>query len=106
MTNVVIDIALAIMVLSAWLAAAGFARLRVPLDRLHCVTFANVTAGGALVVAAFVTDGGSIRAYKILLMATISLLAGAATSHAVGRAIVIRGSAPDVPDVVPDGDRT
>lgn len=89
---------LAIMVLAAWLGCAGFARLRSPLDRMHCVAFVNATAGSALTAAAFVADGASTRAFKILLITFVSLLAGAATSHATGRAILLRASASD-PDV-------
>lgn len=95
MTGLVIDALLAIAVLAAWLGCAGFARLRAPLDRLHCVAFVNATAGAALTAAAFVADGPSIRAFKILLVAGISLLAGAALSHASGRALLLRGSAPE-----------
>lgn len=95
MTRVVIDILLAVMVLAAWLGCAGFARLRAPLDRMHCVTFVNATSGTALVVAAFVADGPSNRAFLILLVAAISLLAGAAMSHATGRALLLRGSVPE-----------
>jgi hypothetical protein len=37
----------------------------------------------------------SIRACKILLMAGISLVAGAAMSHAIGRSIILRGPMPE-----------
>lgn len=94
MTGIVIDALLAVMVLSAWLGCAGFARLREPLDRIHCVAFVNATAGAALVIAGFVADGPSDRAFKILLVVGASLLGGAAMSHATGRALLERGSAP------------
>ncbi len=86
---------LALVVLSAWLGCAGFARLRSPLDRMHCVAFVYATAGSALVLAAFIADGLSGRALKILLVVASSLLTGAATSHAIGRALVLRGSVPE-----------
>lgn len=95
MTSVTIDVLLAVMVLSAWLGCVGFVRLRAPLDRLHCVAFVNATAGTALVLVAFLSDGPSARACKILLIVGASLLAGAAMSHAVGRALLTRGSAPE-----------
>lgn len=95
MSRVVIDGLLALVVLTAWLGCIGFARLRSALDRVHCVAFVNTAAGTALTVAAFVADGGSSRAFKILLVACLSLLAGAAMSHATGRALVERGSAPE-----------
>jgi multicomponent Na+:H+ antiporter subunit G len=90
-----LDGLLAIMVLAAWLGCAGFARLRAPLDRIHCVAFVNATSGVALVLASFVSDGFSARAWKILLVIGASLLSGAASSHAVGRALLLRGSAPE-----------
>lgn len=81
---------LSLAVLGAWLAAAGFARLRTPLDRLHCVTFLNVVSGGALLVATLLSDGVSDRFGKLALLVALALLTGAATAHAVGRAILQR----------------
>ena len=83
---------LAALVLAAWLGCAGFARLRSPLDRLHCATFVNAACGLALVAAAFVADGASDRAFKVLLLVAASLLSGGALAHAAGRALVLRGS--------------
>jgi hypothetical protein len=45
--------------------------------------------------AAQVGDGLSDRADKIVLMVLLSLLSGAATAHAVGRALIHRGSVPE-----------
>ena len=98
MSGAVIDVLLVVAVLGAWLGCAGFARLRDPLDRLHCVAFVNVVSGGALTLAAFVSDGASVRAGKLLLVVGVSLLAGAATSHAIGRALTLRAAAPDRTD--------
>lgn len=94
MTRLAIDLLLGIAVLAAWVGAAGFLRLRDPLDRLHCVAFVNATAWVALAVAAFVADGLSDRALTILLVAVIGLVAGAAMSHATGRALLLRGDVP------------
>lgn len=91
MTTIVIEVLLGAIVLMVWLGCVGFARLRTPLDRMHCVAFVNTTAGTALVVVAFLGDGASIRAGKILFVAGTTLVAGAAMSHAVGRAILLRG---------------
>ncbi len=91
MSAAIITALLAVMVAAAWLGCLGFARLRTPLDRLHCVAFVNATAGIALTIAAFVADGlASTRAWKILLMTMVSLGAGAALSHASGRALWMR----------------
>lgn len=85
---------LVVMVAAAWLGCLGFARLRAPLDRLHAATFINVVGGGALVLVAFIADGASDRALKILLAVAVSVGAGAASSHAVARALVQRGAGP------------
>ncbi len=73
------------------LAGCGrFLRLKAPLDRLHCVSFVNAAAGGAIAVVAFVADGASDRALKILVLTAVILLVGAALAHATGRALVQR----------------
>ena len=94
MSRAAIDALLAIVVLSSWLAAAGFARLREPLDRMHCVPFVYATAGTALTAAAFTADGVSIRALKTLLIVVLGLVSGAAMSHATGRALTLRRRRP------------
>lgn len=92
MSHLLIDLFLTLGVLAAWLAAAGFACMRAPLDRLHCVAFVNATTGAAVLLAALFTDGPTIRVFKILLIVGIGLLAGAATSHATGRGLLLRGT--------------
>jgi multisubunit Na+/H+ antiporter MnhG subunit len=94
-SGVVIAGLLVLAVFGAWLGCAGFARLRGPLDRLHCVAFVNVVSGGALTLAAFAQDGLSVRVGKLVLILGVSLLAGAASSHAIGRALTVRAAAPD-----------
>ncbi|MHB1303930.1 MAG: monovalent cation/H(+) antiporter subunit G [Acidiphilium sp.] len=89
--RVAIDAVLGVMVLSVWLGCAGFVRLRTPLDRMHCVAFVNVVAGGALILVAFLADGPSNRAFKIVLVEGLALLSGAAMAHATGRALAERG---------------
>ena len=93
MTRVALDGLLGIAVLAAWLGCAGFLRLRTALDRMHCVAFVYATTGTLLTAAAFVSDGASDRALKILLLTVVGLLTGAAMSHATGRALLLRGSA-------------
>ena len=88
--TVAIDVLLGLLVAAAWIGCLGFARLRTPLDRLHCATFVNAAPGLLMVVVAFAADGASSRAFKVLLTVAISLAAGAALSHAVGRALVYR----------------
>jgi multicomponent Na+:H+ antiporter subunit G len=90
----VTDTALALCVAASWLGCVGFARLRSPLDRIHCVAFVNVTAGTALALAAIATDGITPRTVKIVFLVLVSILAGAATAHATARSLFDRGSVP------------
>jgi multicomponent Na+:H+ antiporter subunit G len=91
---IAIDALLAIAVGACWLGAAGFLCLKAALDRLHCVSFVNAAAGLAVLIAAFVADGASDRAFKILVLTAVVLIAGAALAHATGRALVQRGHPP------------
>ena len=85
-----IAVLLAVLVGVTWLGCLGFARLRTPLDRLHCAAFVNVAGGAVLVAVAFLADGSSIRAWKVLAMVLAGMLGGAALSHAAGRALLYR----------------
>ena len=85
-----IAVLLTFTVACVWLGCLGFARFASAYDRLHCVTFVAVTAGFFVVVAAFVADGVSDRALKILLFFLLSLANGAAVAHATGRAVMRR----------------
>ena len=93
MSRIVIDVLLAFAVLASWLACLGFARLPTVLDRMHCVTFLNATAGLALTIAFFVADGVSDRALKMLLLTVVALVTGSALAHVTGRAVLIREAA-------------
>lgn len=94
MRAMLIDALLAALVGTTWFGVVGFARLRAPLDQLHCVTFLNLVAGSELTAAAFVSDGVSNRSLTVLLLVALNLLIGAAMSHATGRAFVRRSDAP------------
>jgi multicomponent Na+:H+ antiporter subunit G len=87
-----VDLLLALSVLAAWLGCAGFARLRAPLDRMHCVAFVNATSGVCVLLAALLAEGPTTRVFKILLIVGVGLLDGAAMSHATGRALLLRGT--------------
>ena len=87
----VFDVLLAMLVAVTWLGCLGFARLRTPMDRLHCASFVNAAGGVLLAVIAIAADGASDRAFKVLLMVAVTLVAGAALSHALGRALLYRG---------------
>ncbi|MFC0410137.1 monovalent cation/H(+) antiporter subunit G [Roseomonas elaeocarpi] len=81
---------LLLTVAATWLGALGAARLRTPMERLHAVTFVNIAAGTALLLAALVSDGFSARVLKVALIVVLSWATGAALSHATGRALVRR----------------
>ena len=93
MRETVIDALLAALAASAWLGCFGFARLRAPLDRVHCITFVNAVCGVALLGAALTQDGFSDRCCKVILITVLNLLNGAAISHVTGRAIRWRSNA-------------
>ena len=93
MSAILVDALLATAVVAAWIGALGFARLGSALDRLHCVTFLTIGCGLPIVIAAFVADGPSTRAFKLLLLFVVALVAGAAMTHAAARAIFTRDEA-------------
>ena len=95
MTTAIISAALAVTVVAVWLGCVGFARLRSPYARLHCVPFVTAAAGAPLLLAVFVADGASDRAFKILLLLLLALVGGAALSHASGRAIAMHEMNPE-----------
>ncbi|HTW68499.1 MAG TPA: monovalent cation/H(+) antiporter subunit G [Acetobacteraceae bacterium] len=97
MIAILISAALGIAVLATWLGCAGFARLTSPYARLHCVPFVTAAAGVPIVIAAFLADGASDRAGKILLLLAVALLGGAALSHAAGRAFAMHDMNPEDP---------
>lgn len=90
--EVATDLLLAASVLGTWLGCLGYLRLGSALDRLHCVAFVNVVGLGPLAAMAFVAEGASNRAVKIVILLLVSLLAGGALAHAIGRALVLRGT--------------
>ncbi len=90
MRDCLVDLCLALAVLSAWLGGFGALRLRSPLDRVHAVAFVNAAGGMALALAAFLADGLSTRSVKLAGLVLAVLVAGAAISHAAGRALALR----------------
>lgn len=84
------DVLLALPTAAIWLACLGFARLGTPLDRLHAASFAGVVAGPLVLLAAVVAEGPDASVLKLLFLAVVLLLNGAALGHAVGRAIHVR----------------
>lgn len=85
-----VEVLLALCVLTAWLGAAGFARLAWPLDRLHCVTFVNVACGAFALLAAALWGGSADDVVKVAFLLGALLVGGAIIGHATARAIVRR----------------
>lgn len=90
MRTVLSGVLLGLAVLAAWLGVAGFARLALPLDRLHCVPFVSLTCGALILVAAAVGGGAPDDVIKVALLLGGLLIGGAATAHSSARAIVRR----------------
>ncbi|HEY3912048.1 MAG TPA: monovalent cation/H(+) antiporter subunit G [Stellaceae bacterium] len=93
MKELAVEMLLGAAVLSAWLGCYGFVRFKTALDRLHCAAFVNVAAGFAITLAVLVQDGATDRLLKMIAVWAVLPLAGAATSHAIGRALVLRDGA-------------
>lgn len=81
---------LALLVAAVWLGAVGFARLAWPLDRLHCVTFVNITCGALILAAAGLWGGAADDVIKVALLLGSLLVGGAAIAHATARMIMQR----------------
>lgn len=90
MKAALIDVLLAVAVLSAWLGCLACLRLQRALDRLHCITFVNIAAGASLTLAVVVQDGPTSRSWKAAALLLLTLVVGAATGHAAGRAVFLR----------------
>ena len=85
-----VEALLAMFIVTTWIAAGGFARLAWPLDRLHCVTFMNVTCGALILAAAGLWGGSAADVIKVALLLGALLVGGAAVAHATARAITRR----------------
>lgn len=85
-----LGLVLASAVACVWLGCFALLRLPAALDRLHAVSFVNAAGGLGLTLAAFLADGISIRSMKVLGLTLLLLIAGAALSHATGRALLLR----------------
>lgn len=103
MTRLAIDALLVAVVLATWLGCIGFARLHDPLDRLHCASFVNAVAGILMAAIGLLADGLSTRSGKMLVIAAVGILVGAAVSHAAARALVQRRVAPGASDTNREG---
>lgn len=90
MRTQVVAALLVLLVAAVWLGAVGFARLAWPLDRLHCVTFVNITCGALILAAAGLWGGAADDVIKVALLLGALLVGGAAIAHATARMIVQR----------------
>ncbi|HJP98854.1 MAG TPA: monovalent cation/H(+) antiporter subunit G [Rhodanobacteraceae bacterium] len=89
--SIAIDALLALAVLIAWIITAAFMRWRSGYDRLHAITFFNLIAGGAITAAAVIHDGVTARTFQCVLIWLVMASAGALLSHAIARALRLRG---------------
>lgn len=89
--RIAVDVLLAFAVISAWLAALAFVRLRTPIERLHTVAFVNVVTGAAITLAALLSDGISDRSGKVVLLWLMTVGAGALIAFRLARALHLRG---------------
>lgn len=89
--NVAIEALLGFAVFIAWTTTAAFLRWRSGYDRLHAVTFFNLLAGGAITAAAVIHDGLAARTFQCVLIWLVVAGAGALLSHAIARALRVRG---------------
>ena len=93
MRALAVEVLLGAAVFAAWLGCFGFVRMKTALARLHCAAFVYVAAGFAITLAVLVQDGATDRLLKMIAIWAILLLGGAATSHAIGRALILRDGA-------------
>jgi multisubunit Na+/H+ antiporter MnhG subunit len=85
------DALLGLAVFSAWVGAFTFLRFDTPLERIHPVTFFNVVTLGLLTLAGFTSRGVTPQTLKCVLLWLTNITVGALLSHAVARAIHLRG---------------
>lgn len=88
--KIVADLFLGICVLMAWLGTFAFVRLDTPLERVHAISFINITVVGSLVIAGFLGQGVTPQTLKLCFIWIAMVLIGALLSHATGRAIYLR----------------
>ncbi len=89
--SIAIDALLALAVLVAWITALAFFRFRSGYDRLHAITFFNLVGGGAITAAVVISDGFTARSFQCVLIWLVVASAGALLSHAIARALRLRG---------------
>lgn len=88
--NIAIDALLAAGVLCAWIGTLAFLRLRTHFERLHVITFVNVTTGVAITLAVILADGMSARTLQCIFIWSVIVVVGALLSHATARALHMR----------------
>jgi multisubunit Na+/H+ antiporter MnhG subunit len=82
---------LGVAVAGAALGCAGLLRLPKVADRLHLLGFVSVVGGFGLLAASLASEGVTPRSCKIAALVLLNLVGGAASTHALGRALLERG---------------
>ena len=90
MSDVVVDVLLALGAASVLLSCAGLVAARTSWDKLHYTGPATVVAPVALAAAVLVQEPLSSAGVKAVLIAFVMLLTGPVVLHATGRAARIR----------------
>ena len=91
-----VKVLLGIAVLTAWLAAAGLVVSRDPLARLHSAGYLAITTTFFVTLAILASEPLSQYAFKAILVSLVLAIPGAVTTHALGRAVHMRGESTDV----------
>ena len=83
---IVINVLLALAVLSCWIGVIGMLRMRNPYQALHYLTLPATVALPALTIAVFLHEGFGSTALKVGLVAVVILSINSVVTHASARA--------------------
>ncbi|MBB2203273.1 monovalent cation/H(+) antiporter subunit G [Gluconacetobacter tumulisoli] len=97
MSAILLDGALGLLVIVAWVAVLGFLRLPETLDALHAAALLNVAGSASLIMVCVIADGLSARTIKLVLIALLLVFGGAVVSQMIGRAHLHRAAEEERP---------
>lgn len=90
MSQIAIDLLLALVVLSCWVGVIGMLRMRQAIQALHYLTLPATVGILALTIAVFLESGLHATAIKTLLIALILFSINSVVTHATARALRTR----------------
>jgi monovalent cation/proton antiporter MnhG/PhaG subunit len=88
--SMLLDVLLALTVLSCWIGVVGMLRMPEPMQAMHYLTLPASIGSIALTIAVFLQSGASSTAFKTLLIAVILLAINSVVTHATARAFRTR----------------